>query len=268
MKRKLVFVLCIILFFLLVFYYFYKRSIENVECIGVIESENKNIYAPFAGKILYIPNKKGMKIKKGDILFVIDTNFLKKMINRAVSEEELAENSSEKAAKEYKKLFNLFESGEITKATLDKYNKFVNDQYKKYLSKKQKTNYLISLLKQKKFFAKDDLIISEIRAKQNSIVSKGQHILTVSNPNKVFLIGNISKKYFDIFKKAGNAKIQIKDSSGKIFFARISDVISSETKSDQIILRLEIPKTQKIYFDTIVRAKLILSTQESYGGEK
>lgn len=261
MKLKTFLALIVFLTFVFVGFNFLINLLSKeseIEVKALVDIQKQNIYSPFSGYVSDVYVKEGSKVKKGSMLLKIDQIQLKKILAKAFKDEMVASKLSEKSAMDYKKAYNLFEDGKLTKRMLNNYKKTADRFYQIYLQKKRLTQSIKNKISKNILYSTAEAIIIEKKIQKSAYIKKGQHIFTIGYPNKIILSISLPKKYLNKFAVGKEINLRFKEFDSALVNAQIDSLSFDKSGENFVVTVLITSPKEFLKIGTYTNVKIIL----------
>ncbi len=203
---------------------------------GTIEARrNTKLFSREEGLIVRLPVEEGSRVKKGDLLVQLDDALLRAEYNKAVARRLQAQQN-------YQRIKRLISRRLVSEDQLAR----ANTEYKIALADE---SLLATRLKHTRILAPHDGTITQVLFKENELVAKHKHMLTLVDPASLVVKVKISSLFIPQLKVGDSATLVIDALGPKSFNGRIASihpVVDSQTRQGSLEIALNpVPKGAK-----------------------
>ncbi len=229
-----------------------EKFVDAIELPGITSPylEN-NISAQVSGKIIELPYKEGTKVKKGDLIALIDKSDYKIALERAQADYDYTKSEFERSSR-------MLETKVATPASHDQKD---NDlKMKKAALDNAKLSY-----ERCEILAPFDGIIDKKYAEAGENVAPGEKIAKIINISTVKVNIGIPEKDVNYIKNLNEIKFYVPSLNNKEFTGTFSNVVVSMNETVKIYpLIIDVNnKDNELLPGMIVKAKIIRKTYDS-----
>lgn len=195
---------------------------------GTIEARtNTKLFSQEEGLIIKLPVEEGSKVKKGDLLVQLDDALLRAEYNKAVAKRQQAQQN-------YQRIKRLISRRLVSEDQLAR-------AHTEYKIAQADELLLATRLKHTRILAPHDGIVTRVLFKQNELVAKHKHMLTLVDPASLVVKVRISSLFIPQLKVGDSATLLIdalgaRKFNGKI--ASIHPVVDSQTRQGSLEIAL------------------------------
>lgn len=159
------------------------------------------------GKIIARNVQSGSVVHKGDVLFSIDTRDLQQSVKNALAQETSAHAQLELAAKNKQRYDQLFQEGAVSKAEYDQYDEQYTNAVAAVNQAEAQTTQNSNQLAYSDLTAPYDGVITAIKTEAGQVVSAGQPIATIAQPDNLEIEFNVPEDKIAYLSVGENASV-------------------------------------------------------------
>lgn len=231
MKNKAVMIVFVLIAVIVVYYSagFFAEYLNRgrITASGTIDVVEIKVGTKASGKIIELNVDEGSRVKIGDIIAKIDIPEIEASLRSALSAERAAMSRSENAAQDFKRIYNLYEKGMISKQQYDSAKAFADSLYESYLQAKAWVDSVRVQINNAVIKAPINGSVLVKAAEEGELVSAGSTIVSLGNLSKLELKVYISEKQYGKIRMGDSVAIFV-DSYPKERFAGLVKYISSQ----------------------------------------
>jgi len=201
----------------------------KITASGTIDVVEVQVGTKASGKIIELNVDEGSKVNTGDVIAKIDVPEVEASLNAALAAERAAMSRSENAAQDFKRIYNLYESGMASKQQYDSAKTSADSLYEAYMQAKAAVDSANIQIDNATVKAPIDGTVLVKAVEKGELVSAGSTIVSLGDIARLELKVYVSEKEYGRIKLGDKANISV-DSYPKERFHGSVKYISSQAE--------------------------------------
>jgi RND family efflux transporter MFP subunit len=220
---------------------------------AVVSDQKAQISSRLIGYIKDLNVKVGQEVKRGDLLFSIDSTDIKSQINQANSAYQQAVAALEDAKLDYDRFNKLFKEDSVSKQQLDKIKLQYSVAQENLSAAKSGLDQAKSQLNYANVRAPFDGIIVEKMAEAGALASPGQPIVVIENLQSVSVQTEVAEDLFAVLRAGDEATVVIDSQPAPLKGTIYTLVSAANPKTRTHTVKLSLPAISNVNSGTFAR---------------
>lgn len=223
------------------FMHFHGRISRNtINIPGTIRMAELRVRTKVSGTIKELNVKEGGKVNAGDVIARIDASEIESSLKSALAAERTAMSKSEKAAREFGRIYGLYEKDMVSKKQYDIAKVFADSSYNVYLKAKAAVESLNVQINNAVIKAPVGGTVLAKDVKQGDQISAGSVIVSIGDISKLEMKAYVKGEEYRDIRPGDKACISVAPYPGKRFYGFVRRISPAKGENAENILEIDI----------------------------